>query len=257
MNRRVALQKLALITGGTAGIGLSTAKLLASNNYNLLLTGRRADRLKEIKKNLEQEFSVQVSIANFDISKRLECEAFIKNNSDLLGKLNVLINNAGLAKGVDPIQSASLDDWESMVDTNIKGLFFVTRLCLPFLEANSDSHIINISSVAGKWVYPGGGVYCSTKHAVSAFSEGLRMDLHGKGIRVTSICPGLVETEFSKVRMSDEQKANEVYKGMTPLTADDIAASILWSLQRPKHVNIQEMTIFPTDQASVNLVHRT
>lgn len=250
------MQKLALITGATAGIGLSTAKILASNNYNLLLTGRRTQRLTEIKKNLEQEYSTRVSIASFDISKRQECEGFIKKHSVLLGKLNVLINNAGLAKGVDPIQSAQLDDWEAMVDTNIKGLFFVTRLCLPFLESNPESHIINISSVAGQWVYPGGGVYCSTKHAVSAFSQGLRMDLHGKGIRVTSICPGLVETEFSKVRLNDEQKATEVYKGMTPLTADDIAASILWSLQRPKHVNIQEMTIFPTDQASVNLVHR-
>lgn len=251
------MAKLALITGATAGIGFSTAKLLADNGYNLLLTGRREERLRQIKQQLEAENSIQVHVDSFDISVRQECESFITRNKTTLEGLNVLVNNAGLAKGVDPIQSAKLDDWESMLDTNVKGLFFMTRLCLPFLEKSIGSHIINVSSVAGQWVYPGGGVYCSTKHAVSAFSQGLRMDLHGKGIRVTNICPGLVETEFSKVRLNDDIKAEEVYKGMSPLTPEDIAASILWSLQQPQHVNIQEMTIFPTDQASVNLVHRT
>ncbi len=251
------MAKLALITGATAGIGFSTAKLLAANGYNLLLTGRREERLRQIKQQLEAENSIQVHVDSFDISVRQECESFITRNKTTLEGLNVLVNNAGLAKGVDPIQSAKLDDWESMLDTNVKGLFFMTRLCLPFLEKSIGSHIINVSSVAGQWVYPGGGVYCSTKHAVSAFSQGLRMDLHGKGIRVTNICPGLVETEFSKVRLNDDIKAEEVYKGMSPLTPEDIAASILWSLQQPQHVNIQEMTIFPTDQASVNLVHRT
>ena len=128
---------------------------------------------------------------------------------------------------------------------------------MPFLESNPNSHIVNVSSVSGQWVYPGGGVYCSTKHAVSAFSQGLRLDLNGKGIRVTNICPGMVETEFSKIRFDDEDKATQVYKGMSPLTPEDIAESIYWSLQQPKHVNIQEMTIFPTDQASVHLVHRS
>lgn len=250
------MKKLALITGATSGIGYETAKLLAKNQYNLLLTGRRLERLKNCQKKFENEFSVKVDIASFDISKRNECESFVSNNSELLSQLNVLVNNAGLARGTDPIQQASLDDWEAMVDTNVKGLFFMTRLCLPFLQKNNNSHIVNVSSVSGQWVYPGGGVYCGTKHAVSAFSQGLRLDLNGTGVRVTNICPGLVETEFSNVRLEDDEKANAVYAGMTPLTPSDIAQSIYWSLQQPVHVNIQEMTIFPTDQASVHLVHR-
>lgn len=249
-------QPWTLITGATSGIGLSTASLLAKNNFPLILTGRRDQRLKEIKSTLQEKFATPVETLCFDVSDRKACESVFKEHKSLLEKVGVLINNAGLARGVDPIPQANIDDWEEMIDTNIKGLLYMTRLCLPFLKANQPSHIVNIGSVAGRWTYPGGGVYCSTKFAVRAFTEGLRMDMLGENIRVTNISPGLVETEFSEVRLRDSEKAKAVYQGLQTLTGDDIADSILWSLSRPPHVNIQEMVIYPTAQAAITQVYR-
>lgn len=246
----------ALITGATSGIGLAIAEQMAKNNWNLIITGRRDQRLWEIKSRLEEDFSIQVEPLCFDLSKRSLCENIFNEHSNLLSKISVLINNAGLARGMEPMDVANINDWEEMIDTNIKGLLYLTRLSLPFLKQNTPSHIVNIGSVAGRWSYPGGGVYCSTKFAVRALTEGLRMDLNGSDIRVTNISPGLVETEFSQIRLQDAQKAKSVYKGLEALRPEDIAECVCWTLHRPKHVNIQEMVVYPTAQASVNQVHR-
>lgn len=250
------MKAAAFITGATSGIGKATAILLAKNGWDLILNARRENLLLEFKQQLESEFKVQVTILAFDVSNRKSCEQAFTTHSSLFKNTSVLINNAGLAKGVDPMDQAKLDDWDQMIDTNIKGLLYITRLSLPFLKSNADSHIVNIGSVAGRWVYPGGGVYCSSKFAVRALTESLRLDLHGSGVRVTNISPGLVETNFSQVRLEDETKAKAVYQGLDVLSADDIAESIHWCLSRPKHVNIQELVIFPTDQASVTMVQR-
>ncbi len=251
------MKNTALITGATSGIGKACAVQMANEFKKIIITGRRKEKLENIKKKLSSESSCEIVIASFDVSKKSDCLQFFENNKEHLNGLEVLINNAGLAIGTDPIDKAEMDDWDQMIDTNVKGLFYMTRLCLPYILQNKEKHIVNISSVSGQWVYPGGGVYCSTKHAVSAFSQGLRMDLNGQGVRVTNICPGMVETEFSNVRLGDDAKADQVYANMTPLTANDIAGSVQWALNQPQHVNIQEMTIFPTDQASISLVHRS
>lgn len=251
------MEKWALITGATSGIGLATAKIFAEQGYHLLLTGRRYERLAELKKQISQNHpSVQILIFSFDVSDRFEVSEFLKEQKDLLSKVDVLVNNAGLANGVEKMQDASLDDWETMIDTNVKGLLFMTRGLLPHFVAKKSGHIVNLGSVAGRWTYPGGGVYCATKFAVRALSEGLRMDLLGTNVRVTNIEPGMVNTEFSLVRLGDQTAANRVYEGMTPLQANDIAETILWCVQRPSHVNIQELVIYPTDQAHVGQVHR-
>ncbi len=192
-----------------------------------------------------------------DVRDSLAVEQKMKDYKTQLSGINVLINNAGLAKGTTTFQDSNPSDWNEMLDTNVVGVLNMTRLVLPFLIANQSGHIVNLGSVAGRYVYPGGAVYCATKFAVRALSEGLRMDLSGTGIRVTNIEPGMVETEFSIVRMGgDKTKADEVYKGMNPLTAHDIAETVCWCLERPAHVNIQELVIFPTDQAAIRQVHR-
>lgn len=245
----------AFITGATSGIGLATAHQLAPFCETLIINGRRQDRLEKLKSELSG--LCQVQIALFDIRDRKEVETWFSQQSEIVKKLDVLINNAGLARGTDPLQSGALEDWDEMIDTNVKGLLFVTRQVLPLMIAQKRGHIVNIGSVAGRWSYPGGGVYCATKFSVRALSECLRMDLMGTGLRVTNIEPGMVDTEFSEVRFRDKTRAQQVYKNMTPLTAQDIAETIVWSLQRPAHVNIQEMVVFPTDQASLRDVHRT
>jgi NADP-dependent 3-hydroxy acid dehydrogenase YdfG len=249
--------KWALITGATAGIGEATARLLAERKCHLILAGRRRDRLEKLKKEFTDKYGVQVEIFNFDISKKSEIVQFAEKNKSLLSQVEFLINNAGLARGTDPFQNASLEDWDEMIDTNIKGLLQLTRQVVPHMLAKQSGHIVNLGSVAGRWSYPGGSVYCATKFAVRAISESLRMDLLGKNIRVTNIEPGMVETEFSIVRMRDEEKAKKVYAGMQPLLPLDIAETILWCLSRPGRVNIQELVVFPTDQASVSMVNRT
>lgn len=239
----------ALITGATSGIGLATADLLASAGYDLILTGRRAERLAQVEKDLATKHGRSVTTLKFDVSDRAATKEALAQVD--LSSLTVLVNNAGLALGTSALQSQDLDDVDRMIDTNVKGLLYVTRACLPSLIANS-GHIVNIGSVAGRYTYPGGAVYCASKFAVRALTEGLRLDLLGKPVRVTNIEPGMVETEFSEVRFAgDTEKAAAVYKGMTPLSAADIAETLLWCLARPKHVNIQELVIYPTDQAGV------
>jgi len=243
--------KWALVTGASSGIGEATAKQLAQLGYNLILVARRKERLEKLQKSLEESAKIQVLIATVDVSKSEQVKKFVEEFKEPLAQLSVLVNNAGLAKGTAQFQDGDIADWDVMIDTNVKGVLYFTRAVLPFLIANKSGHIVNMGSVAGRWVYPGGAVYCATKFAVRAISEGLRMDLLGKNIRVTDIEPGMVETEFSLVRHGDPAKARQVYAGMKPLTAGDIADTIAWVVTRPKHVNIQELVIYPTDQASV------
>lgn len=250
------MKNWALVTGATAGIGKETAKALASLGYSIFITGRREERLVQVAQEIQQQFKgAQVKWATFDVSDRFEVSEFIKKHQDTLQNIEILVNNAGLALGVDKMQDANLDDWEVMIDTNIKGLLFMTRNLLPMITQHR-GHIVNLGSVAGRWTYPGGGVYCATKFAVRAISEGLRMDLAGTGVRVTNIEPGMVETEFSHVRLRDSKSAEAVYAGMTPLSAQDIAETISWCVSRPAHVNVQELVIYPTDQAHVGQVVR-
>lgn len=254
-------QKWAIITGATSGFGWATADELAHAGYNLILIGRRADRLKELRGHLTKtssryDASLEFKTLQLDITQKAEIDEFSQTEGDILEKVEILVNNAGLAKGADKIHEAQISDWEQMIDTNLKGLLYLTRAVLPYMVKKKSGHIVNIGSVAGRWVYPGGAVYCATKFAVRAISEGLRLDLMGTGIRVTNIEPGMAHTEFSKVRLGDEAKAEQVYEGMTPLSAKDVAETILWCVQRPPHVNIQELVIYPTDQASVVHVYR-
>lgn len=253
--------KWAIITGATAGIGWATAEELAHAGYSLILIGRRADRLKElrdllVKKSTHPTNRQQFKTIQLDVTKRADVDDFVQSEGALLENVDVLVNNAGLAKGTEKMQAAQVGDWDTMIDTNIKGLLYLTRAVLPYMVKRKSGHIVNLGSVAGRLVYPGGSVYCATKFAVRAISEGLRMDLAGTNIRVTNIEPGMVSTEFSLVRFEDPAKAAKVYEGMTPLEPRDIAETILWCVQRPAHVNIQEIMIYPTDQASVGQVNR-
>ena len=242
----------ALITGATSGFGRATAFLLAKKKYRLFITGRRKKRLEDLSKELSKAYNIKCTPLCFDVSSREESEAIVKDYKDQLNELNVLINNAGLACGVEKVDKAQLDDWEVMVNTNILGLMYMTRLLLPFLKKSDWGHIVNVGSVAGRWSYPGGSVYCATKFAVRGFSECMRWDLDGSHIRVTNIEPGRAETEFSLVRYKgDQEKAHSIYKNTHPLTSEDIAETIWWCLDRPQHVNIQEIVIVPTDQPGI------
>jgi len=250
-------QKIALITGATAGIGYETALLLAQNNYDLIITGRRNDRLNTIKNLIEPQNGCKVIALTFDVRSKVETENALNSLPEEWKSIDVLVNNAGLAAGLAPVNSADVDDWEAMIDTNVKGLLYVTRVVSPWMVERQSGHIINISSVAGKEVYPNGSVYCGTKHAVSAISRSMRIELMPSGIKVTTIAPGAVETEFSLVRFrGDEDKAAQVYKGFTPLSGKDIAETILFVLNRPAHVNIDDLLIMPTNQASARDFNR-
>jgi NADP-dependent 3-hydroxy acid dehydrogenase YdfG len=250
-------RKIALINGATAGIGYETALLLAQNNYNLVLTGRRKDRLDRIKDQIENQFDAKVFILNFDIRNRKAVETSLNNLPQEWKAIDVLVNNAGLAAGLGPVNSADIDDWDNMIDTNIKGLLYTTRIVSPWMIERNCGHIINISSIAGKEAYPNGSVYCGTKHAVAAITKAMRIELMPSGIKVSSIAPGAVETEFSLVRFrGDAERAAQVYQGFTPLNAKDIAETILFILTRPAHVNIDDLLIMPTNQASARDFHR-
>ncbi|MFV8259586.1 SDR family NAD(P)-dependent oxidoreductase [Bdellovibrio bacteriovorus] len=251
------MAKWALITGASSGIGWSTAEALAAQGFDIFVTGRRYEKLQELEKAIKARHpKTQVKLACFDVSDRFEVSEFVKAHKTEISEVEILVNNAGLARGVEKMQDASLDDWEVMIDTNIKGLLFMTRAVVEHMVKKNSGHIINLGSVAGRWTYPGGGVYCATKFAVRALSEGLRMDLLGTKVRVTNIEPGMVNTEFSVVRLGDQAKADKVYEGMTPLSAQDIAETVAWCAARPAHVNIQELVIYPTDQAHVGQVAR-
>ncbi len=244
------MKPIALITGATSGIGEATALLLAKNNFNLIITGRRKERLILLKEKIHSESNSEVLNLNFDIRNLDENKSAIHNLPEKWQNIDVLINNAGLAAGYSPIQDGDIDDWERMIDTNIKGLLYITRLVTPNMIIRKKGHIINISSIAGKETYPFGNVYCASKHAVQSITKGMRIDLLKNGIKVSSVSPGAVETEFSLVRFNgDKNKAKQVYKGFTPLFAQDIADTILFIITRPKHVNIDDVLIMPTDQA--------
>jgi 3-hydroxy acid dehydrogenase/malonic semialdehyde reductase len=241
---------LVLITGATSGIGKSTAELFAKNGYDLIITGRRAERLQVVKQDLEK-LGVNVLTLCFDIRKLNEVKAAVASIPSEMKQIDILVNNAGLASGLSTIQDGDIDDWEKMIDTNVKGLLYITREIAPLMVESRKGHIINIGSIAGKEVYANGNVYCATKHAVDALNKGMRIDLLPHGIKVTSINPGMIETEFSVVRFhGDEERAKKVYEGINPLTPEDIAETIYWTASRPAHVNINELIIMPTAQAS-------
>lgn len=243
--------KTVLISGATAGIGRATALLLAKNSYDLILTGRRKRRLNELKKQVMSESPSRVKILDFDVRNYSEVCRAIDSLPAFCKKIDVLINNAGLASGLDPIQEGGIDDWEKMIDTNIKGLLYLTRKVVPLMIEQKSGHIINIGSIAGKEVYPNGNVYCATKHAVDALTKAMRIDLLKKGIKVSQIAPGLVDTEFSNVRFhGDQVRAEKVYQGLTPLHAEDIADIVLYLITRPAHVCINDIVVTPLAQAS-------
>ncbi len=251
------MNKIALITGATSGIGKATALLLAQNNFDLIITGRRKKLLEELHNEITHIYKVHVVPLCFDIRKKNEVETAIDSLNENWRHIDVLVNNAGLASGIDPIQKGDISDWETMIDTNIKGLLYITRKVVPLMIENKSGQIINIGSVAGKEVYMNGNVYCATKAAVDALTKGMRIDLLEHGIRVTAIHPGMVETEFSEVRFKgDKEKAAKVYEGLTPLFAQDIAEAIWFAVSRPIHVNINDMLIMPTIQASPNYMVR-
>jgi 3-hydroxy acid dehydrogenase/malonic semialdehyde reductase len=250
---------LVLVTGATSGIGKSTAFIFAKNGYDIIITGRRNERLNELKTELKKKYSVNVTSLCFDIRNNSEVEKAIQSLGETAGKIDILVNNAGLAAGLSSFQDGNLEHWERMIDTNIKGLIYISRIISKLMIANKTGHIINIGSIAGKEVYVNGNVYCATKHAVDALSKAMRLDLVAHNIKVTAINPGMAETEFSIVRFDgDKDKAKRVYEGMKPLTPEDIAETVYWSATRPAHVNINDIIIMPTVQASAaNVIRKT
>jgi len=245
------MKKIALITGATSGIGKATAQILALNGYDLIITGRREALLNELSANIKNETDADVLSLCFDIRELIQVEKAIKSLTGKWANIDLLINNAGLAVGLEPVYAGVVDDWDRMIDTNVKGLLYISRLVSPIMVAKESGHIINLSSIAGHEAYPNGAAYCASKHAVQAITKAMRIELLPFGVKVSCISPGMVDTEFSKVRFKgDTEKAEKVYKGLTPLYAIDIAETILFLVTRPKHVNIDEMIIMPTDQAS-------
>lgn len=245
------MDKIALITGATSGIGEATAKMLANLGYNLIITGRRADRLQKLKATIETDYSIKVEILNFDIRKNDETNVALNSLSADWKKIDVLVNNAGLAAGLEKFQDGLWSDWEQMIDTNVKGLLFISRIVTPWMIERKKGHVINISSIAGIEAYEKGSVYCGSKHAVQAISKGMRIDFLPFNVKVTTICPGMVDTEFSLVRFKgDQERATNAYKGLTPLFANDIADAIEFVVTRKPHVCINDMLIMPTAQAT-------
>lgn len=248
---------LAFVTGATAGFGKATAERFAANGWNVIITGRRKVRLDVMEKNLREKYGVQVKSLCFDIRALDQVKAAVDSLPAEWKAIDVLVNNAGLAVGMNPIQEGVTDDWERMIDTNVKGLLYMTRCISPLMIARGKGHIVNIGSVAGKEVYANGNVYCATKHAVDALNRAMRIDLLPHGIRVSQVAPGLADTEFSIVRFKgDEDRAKAVYKGMQALTAEDIAETVFWVASRPAHVNILDIVITPAAQANSTTVIR-
>ena len=248
---------LVFITGATSGIGKSTAEIFAKHGYDLIITGRRQERLTELKGSLETTYKIKVTALCFDIRQVSEVENAIGQLSEANKHIDILVNNAGLAAGLSSIQEGLVSHWERMIDTNIKGLLYTTKFIANLMIKNGKGHIINIGSVAGKEVYANGNVYCATKHAVDALNKGMRIDLLPHGIKVSAINPGMVETEFSVVRFDgDEDRAKKVYMGLEPLRPEDIAETVFWVANRPAHVNINDVLIMPTAQATATNVIR-
>ncbi len=249
------MEEIALITGATSGIGRETARIFAKNGIPLVLCGRRQERLNELEEELAPLTAVHT--LNFDIRDREAVEKAVNSIPESLADISILVNNAGNAYGLDPIDEGNLDDWDAMIDINVKGLLYISRAVLPKMVARQHGHIINIGSTAGKEVYPKGNVYCASKHAVDAINQGMRIDLNAHGIRVGAVNPGLVETEFSEVRFKgDTKRAGGVYKGYQPLRPEDIAEIIYFVISRPAHVNIADLVVMPTAQASSTIVKK-
>lgn len=251
------MSPIILITGATSGIGEATAKIFAKEGYSTIITGRRCNRLAALTEDLQKEFNANVLALCFDVRNREETFSTLQNLPKSWQDIDILVNNAGLSAGLDPIHEGNLEDWETMIDTNIKGLLYVTRALAPGMVARGKGHIINVGSIAGKEVYLNGNVYCATKHAVEALTQGMRMDLLKNGIKVTQVAPGAVNTEFSTVRFhGDKTRADKVYEGFTPLSAHDIAEIIWFVATRPGHVNINDILVMPTAQASASQIYR-
>jgi 3-hydroxy acid dehydrogenase / malonic semialdehyde reductase len=248
---------IALITGATSGIGKCTAEWFAKNGYDVIITGRRKERLAEVQKRIETEYKVKAFSLCFDIRKLNEVEKSINDLPADFKAIDVLVNNAGLAAGLSSIQDGNIDHWERMIDTNIKGLLYITRSVSKLMIERKKGHIINVGSIAGKETYANGNVYCGTKHAVDALNKGMRIDLLPHNIKVSAVNPGMVETEFSIVRFDgDENRAKKVYEGFKPLTPEDVAETIYWMASRPAHVNINDIIIMPSAQANSTTVKR-
>lgn len=248
---------IALITGATAGIGKASAELFAKNGWDLIITGRRKDRLEALASELQKKHKIKTLCLNFDVRSLKEVEKNIATIKGDWKNIDLLLNNAGLASGLNTIQEGVIADWETMIDTNIKGLLYMTRHIAPWFVEKNKGHIINVASVAGKQVYPYGNVYCATKFAVDALSQAMRIDMVHHGIRVTNIAPGLAETEFSLVRFKgDAERAKKTYESIKPLSAEDIADVIYWTASRPAHVNINDIVITPTAQANAYVINR-
>lgn len=251
------MPKIALITGATSGIGAACAHIFAAQGYNLVLLARRTNLLDDIAKHLADKYAIEVKKIVADVRDHEDLSYRLETLPVQWKKVNVLINNAGLSQGLDPIDKGSFADWDTMIDTNVKGLLYTTKIVSNWMILQKEGHIINIGSIAGKEVYPNGNVYCATKHAVDALNQSMRIDLLPHGIKVTAINPGMVETEFSKVRFKgDEARAKKVYDGLEPLMADDIAEAIWFVVSRPKHVNINDMLIMPSAQATATILNR-
>ena len=249
--------KTALITGATSGIGEATARLLAEEGYDLILTGRRSQRLRALKKELEKDFRIEVLPLSFDVRDRQQCEAGLGSLPEGFREIDLLVNNAGLAAGLEHIDKGDPNDWDAMVDTNVKGLLYITRIVSGMMVRQGRGHIVNIGSTAGTQPYENGAVYCATKHAVHALSQAMRADLLRSGIKVTEIRPGMVETEFSVVRFhGDRERAGDVYRGIVPLTGEDVAEAVVWAVSQPAHVNVDEIVITASQQAGAYYTYR-
>lgn len=251
------MKKTVLITGATSGIGKACAEKFAANGFQVIITGRRETLLREFSAGLSGTHHAEVIPLPFDITKREQVEKAIKGLSPQIDKIDILINNAGLAAGLDPVDEGNVEDWEQMIDTNIKGLLYITRCVLPIMKKYGKGHIINIGSNAGREIYPNGNVYCASKHAVDALSKGMRIDLLKHGIKVTQVLPGTVETEFALVRFKqDKVRAKKIYQGYRPLEGYDVAEVIYYIASLPEHMNVNDITIVPANQATTMHFHR-
>lgn len=249
--------KTVLITGATAGIGESCAYAFAENGANVIITGRRNERLEKMKDDLKEKFKVNALALKMDVTNRTEVVESISSLTDDWSKIDILVNNAGLGRGLNKVHEDNPEGWDEMIDTNIKGLLVVTKEVVKGMVERKNGHVINIGSIAGHQAYPGGSVYCATKHAVRAITDALRIENLEHGIRVSTVDPGMVETEFSEVRFyGDKERAKNVYKGIKPLHGDDVAETVIFCATRPKHVNINEIIVMPSAQATAMIAHR-
>lgn len=249
--------KIVFITGASSGFGMAIAKLFAEHGAKIIIAARRTERLNDLKKELENKLNTKILAITMDVRNQKQVEEKISSLFDEWKPIDILVNNAGLSRGLDKIYEGKIQDWEEMIDTNVKGLLYVTKAILPDMVKRNSGHIINIGSTAGHEMYPNGNVYAATKHAVFALSKGMKMDLLGTKIRVSSVDPGMAETEFSNVRFrGDNERVKNVYAKMTPLKPEDIADAVLFCATRPPHVNINEIIMMPTDQSGSMLVHR-